>query len=791
MKNKLNKLQQLFQKGMNLSAFFVIVLLVVSGTIFSTVNAEGTEKAPKGKFLYSEFDWDSFYEENKTYWNSSCEDAEGQEDSECVYKVLKKQEKFYTKFYKLMAKYEKKGIFDPNTEIYQVLDDLILETLFYELTAGQFSDDNEEYQNDYNDEDITGSVYKIDETDLNDPVADEDYTDEATFDYYATEKDTIKVLVKNLIAYVTECYGVYGSPTKHTTQEGQEYYTCDNGGEQVTLPVRGNKCVDKIRPDAELGFWVYFVSKLEHDESINAISRGVTRLFLGQAVKDVNYDLCVEAGAGYPEKQMYVYNDNPVVSTTKYFDFLKENRFFDARPHLQGKFKEKVLDPLGAKCMTKELCGDKSVEALGGYDDDEIRAEIIEIRLEIIADIIDILNNYGYEISYYATDPYAYTTIENQDAARKSFYWPIGSDETEERNGVIYADKEPAYTEIISQYGDRENPSTGALEFHYGIDIKGEAGVTNVVAVYEGTVLSIVDTCSNDDASCNEGYGNTIILSHSNNDYTVYAYLDSIDPSVTVGSTVDKGQVIGKVGTTGATVDAALHYEIRKGGNSVANAINPSNETNPENPRPAPAAGDFSVHQTSLTREEFVSKLNKYCATNSCSSAFINVFVNNAGLVYDTSISANVNPELVVIRGAKEGMSPGGSTNNYWGIRCYNEGGSSACRSYGSLQEGIRDFANVVSGYETVSQMMSKYAYIGASWFNPGSWSKGGCVYFPYIKEYMSPERAAQVTNICAGPSCSSTGQAGCTRTTDEDQQAYTMWNCRGMTNMRYVAFGL
>ena len=72
--------------------------------------------------------------------------------------------------------------------------------------------------------------------------------------------------------------------------------------------------------------------------------------------------------------------------------------------------------------------------------------------------------------------------------------------------------------------------------------------------------------------------------------------------------------------------------------------------------------------------------------------------------------------------------------------------------------------------------MASKYAYIGNYWYNPGSWSDGGCIYFPYIKKYMSSQRSNTVTDICNKSSTCSPKGGDCTPTTDEDQKAYATW---------------
>lgn len=770
------KLKAILNKGIKYCTFFVIAFFIAASTTFAY------------DFKYSEFNWDDFYEKNKTFWEDLCRREDGGVDNKCELTVLKAQEKFYKKFYKALAKYEKKGIFIPGTKEYEYIDDIILETVFFEINPSLFADDGAEYS-EFFDPASNDPAYKIDDVDLEDPEMDIDYTKEDALNYFAEEKDTIKTLIQNLIAYTTDCYGVYGTPTYVKTDSGETYPKCSQG-KPTTLPKRGEKCTDHISNNS-MGFWVYYISKLQHDETLPWYLRGLDLSFLGRNPVDENYVTCKSYDGSYAEKTMYVFNDDQTLNTDRYFDFLSYNQYFDNKAHLQSHFKETILDPAGVDCMTNKVC-ENSLESLGADTVNYYEGEAILARRDIIEDIIGILNNYGFDIGYTPLDGFKYNEVEEQTAARKSFYWPIGSDETEERNGVIYADKEPASTDVISGFGTRENPITGELEEHYGIDIAGIEGVTNVIAVYRGEVISVVDSCTVGDYECNEGYGNTIIIAHPNNDFTVYAHLASIDPSVSVGVTVDKGQLIGKVGRTGKTNVACLHYELRKGGNDILHAVNPLDEQDASNPRPKVAEGDFSVHETTLSKEEFVTKLRAYCVNNTCSQTFMNVFVANAELVYDVSVANNVNPELVVIRGAKEGMSPGGNTNNYWGIGCANGKGVGACHRYSSLSDGIKGFARAVAGYNTVVEMMKKYAYIGAVWYNPGSWSLGGCKYYPYINKYMSSSRSSTVNRVCnSGPECTSKGQSTCTPTNDEDQTAYAMYNASAMVNMRYVAFGL
>lgn len=768
------------QHKMLLQGLLCVAIFAVA--LFS-VFALNKNEANAADFEYKDFDWDTFQETNKTYWQDLCTQEEEEKNEKCKKKMLKTQEKFYKRLYKMLATYQMFGL--------TINDNIILQTVTFNMTPSEFNDPDksEGYKDSWNTDNI-GIEYDENMDDENISINVEYSDSEEAQNYFAEEKDTLKILIQNMIAYDTNCFGIHGDPELITLEDGSTREHCPLGGTPRDLQYwTGNKrkCVD-LRSTNELGFWEYYLSKYANDVKLGLFKQ---LLFLDLPSFDPYFASCKEIGESYPEGHYYEFVDVPNVSTNKYFDFLMYNKYYDNKLHLQTYFKETVLKPAGVDCMTNKVC-DNSLENAGLYETYE--GEILLVRKQINLEIIEILENFDPDLHIeWEQRPDYDTQYAVEESQRRSYYWPIGSDETEERNGVVYADKEPASTEVVSYFGTRTNPVTGEEEFHTGIDIAGVDGTTNVIAVYNGEVISVVSNCSSGDTSCNEGYGNTIILSHSNGDYTVYAHLASIDSSVTVGATVQKGQLIGKVGSTGETNSSNLHYEIRMGENSAAAAVDPLGTTSETNPRPQPSAGDFSVHETSLTREEFISLMVAYCNSHNCRSE-MRMFVNNAGEIYDVSIAANVNPELVVVRAMAEGFSPGGGTNNYWGIRCYNGQGVSACSTYGSLADGIRGFASAVSGYENVSDMMSRYAYIGRYWFNPGSWSNGGCPYYPYIKQYMSETRSSQVAGYCGNgaSSCSTSGGGGCHATIDEDQKAYAIWQVNDkMAPYRYNVFGL
>lgn len=68
----------------------------------------------------------------------------------------------------------------------------------------------------------------------------------------------------------------------------------------------------------------------------------------------------------------------------------------------------------------------------------------------------------------------------------------------------------------------------------------------------------------------NSGYGNRVMIDHGNGYVTLYAHMSVV--RVSVGQSVNKGDVIGDMGSTGRSTGVHLHFEIRQGGN----ALNPA-----------------------------------------------------------------------------------------------------------------------------------------------------------------------------------------------------------------------
>lgn len=105
------------------------------------------------------------------------------------------------------------------------------------------------------------------------------------------------------------------------------------------------------------------------------------------------------------------------------------------------------------------------------------------------------------------------------------------------------------YNYIVHGYGYMVDPSSGTVVFNRGVDISVPAG-TNVYASMDGTVT---------EAAYNDTFGNYIVIEDSMGYCTKYAHLESM--SVSVGSTVKHGHLIGKTGATGSCTGSELHIE--------------------------------------------------------------------------------------------------------------------------------------------------------------------------------------------------------------------------------------
>ncbi|WP_312117698.1 murein hydrolase activator EnvC family protein [Brevibacillus reuszeri] len=112
-----------------------------------------------------------------------------------------------------------------------------------------------------------------------------------------------------------------------------------------------------------------------------------------------------------------------------------------------------------------------------------------------------------------------------------------------------------------SGFGMRTDPFTGRSAGHNGVDMAAPKGTT-IMAAANGVVIF---------AGYSNGFGNTVMIKHSDEITTLYGHIREGGIKVSVGQSVTKGQKIAEVGSTGRSTGNHVHFTVYK--NDVA--VNP------------------------------------------------------------------------------------------------------------------------------------------------------------------------------------------------------------------------
>ena len=108
----------------------------------------------------------------------------------------------------------------------------------------------------------------------------------------------------------------------------------------------------------------------------------------------------------------------------------------------------------------------------------------------------------------------------------------------------------PARGKIVSSFGKQKHPVLGTITENSGIDISTGSGAA-VRSVSDGMIVTITWL---------RGFGNTIIVLHDNNYYSVYSHVENID--VVQDEYVDVGQQLATVSSDGSMDGTRLHFEL-------------------------------------------------------------------------------------------------------------------------------------------------------------------------------------------------------------------------------------
>lgn len=480
---------------------FIISLFLIT----TKVNAVG--------YNYASFKWEDFAEQYQDYWTSTCELEE--DTGKCVEQTLKTQKKFFKKLYKMLASYERSGLY--------IKDEIIVGTLYYGLSPDAFRDDNAFYIKWF--ENI---AFDFDSEDDNITV------DEDEGISILDEANSIKLLIKAMVGYEATCSKI--EPASYQTNNDYQEPYC-NQGNLIKNSDGTYSCKSLISTKM-----VNYGEKL-----LNSIS--ILNIF---GIRSNDKQECIDAGGTYNV------SNKKTVNESAYWAFLEESNYFDTKPHFAYRFAHIIEDTEYENMEELDNAMDNNDDIYNKYHE-QVLAERKEIILEI-KECLDLFNQEHPENAVY------FSSISN------TYYYPIGSNEIEEINGKKYAKGTPINSYIIKDY----NPGTND-----GIDIVTFNVTANVIAIKDGIVSKVINTCTANDSTCASGYGNMITISHSDGTYSSYAYLSNIE--VAEGQSVSQGEVIGQTGQTGEANENSLHFEIKI---STGSRVNPNTYISSTNPRP-------------------------------------------------------------------------------------------------------------------------------------------------------------------------------------------------------------
>ncbi|MDB9303711.1 peptidoglycan DD-metalloendopeptidase family protein [Nodularia spumigena CS-591/12] len=115
----------------------------------------------------------------------------------------------------------------------------------------------------------------------------------------------------------------------------------------------------------------------------------------------------------------------------------------------------------------------------------------------------------------------------------------------------------PSNASTSSAFGWRIHPILGYRRFHSGLDFAASYG-SKIRAADSGNVIF---------AGWYGGYGRTVIIDHGQDKTTLYAHASEL--YVSEGQSVERGQAIASVGSTGLSTGPHLHFEVRRNGTPV------------------------------------------------------------------------------------------------------------------------------------------------------------------------------------------------------------------------------
>lgn len=231
-------------------------------------------------------------------------------------------------------------------------------------------------------------------------------------------------------------------------------------------------------------------------------------------------------------------------------DFLTRLDYVEVIIHQDNEIAEQALEyeqQVESKKaqVDHELAEIKALYAKEQSQDADLKAKK-QHKFEVMANISEQIVEYA-EIS------------EEEEAQLKKFAKKMAELEAKKKalktyykGGRLAVPLRASYT-LASKFGYRTHPIYKTKRLHTGIDMAAPKG-TPIYAAESGRVIT---------ARSMSGYGNCVIIAHGGGLQTLYGHIMSGGILVKEGQEVERGDLIGKVGSTGDSTGNHLHFEVR------------------------------------------------------------------------------------------------------------------------------------------------------------------------------------------------------------------------------------
>jgi murein DD-endopeptidase MepM/ murein hydrolase activator NlpD len=252
-----------------------------------------------------------------------------------------------------------------------------------------------------------------------------------------------------------------------------------------------------------------------------------------------NYHYITKHLLNFKDVDFKIYN---VVRGDNFWKIAKNNNInidtlISCNPHwtsLLARTNQKIVIPSKRGVLLFIEDKDKLDEIAAYFEIEKSEIEVQYIPIEYKYQKITGLKPLPIAIFVPKKKPTTYTMTEpmgNQYTLREMFRSPLGG-------------------RFTSFFGQRNHPIFNRRKFHNGVDIAAKRG-TLIGAAAGGKVIF---------TGWRGGYGKCVIIKHKEGYQTLYGHMSTI--LIKKGSTVNKGQIIGRVGSTGYSTGPHLHFTL-------------------------------------------------------------------------------------------------------------------------------------------------------------------------------------------------------------------------------------